>query len=44
MIRRLISAAKVLAQGTYGVSVEVLALAALFAFAALIAFLVTLIP
>jgi hypothetical protein len=44
MIRRLRSAAETLLQGAYGVTVEILALAALFGFAALVAFLVTLIP
>lgn len=42
MIRRLKNVATALFQGTYGVTVEVLALAVLFAFAALVASLVSL--
>lgn len=41
MIRRLRRAATTLLQGTYGVTVEILALVAFFAFAALIAFIVS---
>ena len=43
MIRRLRDVATALFQGAYGVTVEVLALAALFAFAAVVATLVSLI-
>ena len=42
MRRRLRSAATALLQGAYGVTIEILALAALFAFAALVAFVVSL--
>lgn len=41
MIRRLRSITTALLQGTYGVTVEVIALAALLAFAALVAYVVT---
>lgn len=43
MIGRVRNIAAALLQGAYGVTIEVLALAALFAFAALVAYLATLI-
>ena len=43
MMRRLRNAATALLQGAYGVTIEILALAALFAFAALVAFVASLI-
>jgi hypothetical protein len=41
MLRRLRNAAATLLRGAYGVSVEVVALAVMFAFAALVAFLLS---
>ena len=43
MMRRLRNAAIALLQGAYGVTIEILALATLIAFAALVAFVVSLI-